>query len=235
MICFFLLQKLAVSSVVRGPRYHRLSVELFAPAQELPFSVLLQDYESQIVNQAVREAPLHLWVHGACAYRDGEVIFLVAPSGTGKTTLSLGLTQYGYRLVTDDIIMYDLETRRYVPMPRSPKIDGDAARYLTDAGLELPSAATGVEPYVVLADKYWQREPISDAPSRVYFMKRSADLTPGLSDIDLSSGLVAILPQSNLVAIDPQLTMAAEFFASTRFLNLNLNSYPDDLRLIAEA
>ena len=83
---------------------------------------------------------------------------------------------YGYRLVTDDIIMYDLATRRYVPMPRSPKIDGDAARYLTDAGLELPSAATGVEPYVVLADKYWQREPMGSAPGRVYFMKRSADL-----------------------------------------------------------
>lgn len=218
-----------------GSCYHHLTIELFAPAQDIPFSVLLQDYESQIVNQAVREADLHLWVHGACAYRDGEVIFLVAPSGTGKTTLSLGLTQYGYRLVTDDIIMYDLASRSYVPMPRSPKLGGDAAQYLVDVGLELPTQATGVEPYVVLADKYWQRTPISDPPSRVYFMTRDANLPPGLAEVDISSALIAILPQSNLVAIDPQLTMAVEFFASTRFMNLNLSYYPDDLRLIAQA
>jgi hypothetical protein len=213
---------------------HHIHIELFTPAQDRPFPVLLQDFEAEIVNQAVRETPLHFWVHGACLCRDSELIYLVAKSGTGKTTMSLGLTQYGYRLITDDIILYDMASQRYIPMPRSPKIEGDAIDYLGAAGFDLERDGGYLEPYVLLNDDYWQQEPVADPPARVYFLQRGPEFAPETAETDLSSALLKLLPQSNLVAIDPDLSMAASFFASTRFINFTLSSYLDDLRVIAE-
>jgi hypothetical protein len=212
---------------------HHIQVNIASEAADCDFGSLIEHFESRIISHAVRESPTHFWIHGACLCRSDEVILLIADSGTGKTTLSLGLTTRGYRLITDDIIIMDLDTFHYLPLPRSPKVRGDALEQLAQTNFSFDNDARRLEQYVLLADKYWQTSPVAGPPRRIYFLKRRPDQPPGQQPLSLTDGLLGILPHSNLLAIDPDLSLAARFFADTHFFTLHLGNYLDDLDAIA--
>lgn len=48
-----------------------------------------------------------LMLHGAVMERDGTALLLPAPAGSGKSTLCAGLMSRGWRLFSDELILYD--------------------------------------------------------------------------------------------------------------------------------
>ncbi|MBZ0298925.1 MAG: hypothetical protein K8J31_04245 [Anaerolineae bacterium] len=194
---------------------------------------LVDAFEPQIVNQAVRESPLSLWIHGACLLRGKEPILLVASTGAGKTTLSLGLLHQGYRLLTDDIILVNPETQQLLPLPRCPKYRADALENLRSIGFDLEYEARTLGHYVLLPPRYFQLQPVAHPIRRVYALQRDTEAAPGLRPLSLSDGLLALIPHSNLLAIDPELTLAARLFAETQFWSMNLSDFAGDIRQIA--
>lgn len=60
----------------------------------------------------------YLIVHAAVIERNGLAAVLPAPPGSGKSTLCASLVQEGWRLLSDELTLIDLDTYQAVPMPR---------------------------------------------------------------------------------------------------------------------
>ncbi len=91
-----------------------------------------------------------LLLHAAALERDGRAYLVAGPSGTGKTTLALGLLGRGYRLLSDDFAPLHRQTGLVHPFPKPLGIrPGEAER------LAAPWLATGRLPADLLA-----REPV---------------------------------------------------------------------------
>ncbi|MFN3984745.1 MAG: HprK-related kinase A [Rhodocyclaceae bacterium] len=83
-----------------------------------------------------------LIIHGASLERDGKAVLLPAPSGSGKSTLCAALTQRGWRLMSDELILIEREsgTVRALARPISLKNASIAVmrRYAPDAVITEP-------------------------------------------------------------------------------------------------
>lgn len=66
---------------------------------------------------------------GAVAHEQGAVL-LLAPSGHGKTTLTLALMAHGFVPFTDDIILLDPHTLAIQPFPRCFHVDAGTTRVI---------------------------------------------------------------------------------------------------------
>lgn len=60
----------------------------------------------------------YLIVHAAVIERNGLAAVLPAPPGSGKSTLCATLIQEGWRLLSDELTLIDLNNYQAVPMPR---------------------------------------------------------------------------------------------------------------------
>ena len=60
----------------------------------------------------------YLIVHAAVVERDGRVLILPAPPGSGKSTLCAALIASGWRLFSDELALIDAMSGRVVPLPR---------------------------------------------------------------------------------------------------------------------
>jgi hypothetical protein len=220
--------------VFPGHPFHQLNIRIQPHPPTTDVVTLVDALEPDIVNQAIRESAGFLWIHGACLKRGTKTLMLVAESGTGKTTLSMGLLRYGYRLLTDDIILIDLTTRCFLPLPRCPKVRPTAPTYLRAIGFDLQREAEMFDRYVLLPNQRWYSLPIPVAVDRVYILSRFQQIPKGVKELDTTSGILALLNRSNLLGIDPDLTVAHDLFRDTRFLAMNLDHFPDDLATIAE-
>lgn len=60
----------------------------------------------------------YLTLHAAVLERGGRAIVLPAPPGSGKSTLCAGLAFRGWRLLSDELAVFELATGRLVPVPR---------------------------------------------------------------------------------------------------------------------
>jgi HprK-related kinase A len=52
----------------------------------------------------------HLIIHAAAIERNGKVAIMPAPPGSGKSTLCAGLVSRGWRLLSDELTLVDMET-----------------------------------------------------------------------------------------------------------------------------
>jgi len=59
-----------------------------------------------------------LIIHAAAVERAGFAVILPAPPGSGKSTLCAALASRGWRLLTDELTIIDLDSGLVVPMPR---------------------------------------------------------------------------------------------------------------------
>lgn len=59
-----------------------------------------------------------LIMHAAVVEKDGLAAILPAPPGSGKSTLCAGLVSRGWRLFSDELALYDMQTRRLLPLSR---------------------------------------------------------------------------------------------------------------------
>lgn len=60
----------------------------------------------------------HLTAHAAVLERGGRAVILPAPSGSGKSTLCAALLHRGWRLLSDELTVIDLDARRVWPVAR---------------------------------------------------------------------------------------------------------------------
>lgn len=60
----------------------------------------------------------YLIVHAAVVEKNGLAVVLPAPPGSGKSTLCASLVLEGWRLLSDELTLIDLNTFHAVPMPR---------------------------------------------------------------------------------------------------------------------
>jgi hypothetical protein len=210
---------------------HQVEIQLYPSSNDV--AALVDALEPEIINHAVRESPGLLWIHGACLHRKGETILLVAASGTGKTSLSLGLLHEGFRLLTDDVILIDPKTRCFLPLPRCPKVRPPTPEYLRALGFDLAREAHLFERYVLLPDHRLYRLPLPVAVDRLYLLTRSGDGPAQTQKLDVTSGIIGLLERSNLIAMDPDLTLAHDLFRGTRFLAMNLGEFERDVASIS--
>lgn len=210
----------------------RLEVELNGQTHD-PLTVV-DHVEPEIVNQAVRESVGLLWIHGACLMRDEDCILLVGDTGTGKTTLSLGLVSRGFRLLTDDIILIDLSRRQIIPMPRCPKIRPPAPDALRAAGFDLTREAQMIGRYAMLPPERFFTQPASMPIRRVILIQRSPEAPGSVHELNLTSGVLALLSRSNILGIDPDLTAVHTFFKDTIFTRMTLGAFSADLHTIVQ-
>lgn len=59
-----------------------------------------------------------LMLHAAVVERGGRALILPALPGSGKSTLCAALALRGWRLLSDEFGLYDLDARRLIPLPR---------------------------------------------------------------------------------------------------------------------
>jgi hypothetical protein len=126
----FLLQPFAVEAHQAKPAV-RLRIKRNGPANWAIFvgesqvsagcgaiACVLPTLERHAVTKAV-EASAEVAVFRAATLTRGEsTVMLVAPAGSGKTTLTLGLMARGWRPLTDDLTVIDPTTLRARPFPR---------------------------------------------------------------------------------------------------------------------
>lgn len=210
-------------------------IEVIVKPQASDLTDVIDEAEPEIVNQAVRASSGLLWLHGACLTRGDERILLIAETGTGKTTLSLGLLAHGFRLITDDIILINLATRQIIPVPRCPKVRPPAPDYLRAIGFDLNQEARMQGRYVLLPPERFAMPPTPAQIDRVYVLHRDGQTPGGAAQLSLTSGILSLLHGSNLLSLDPTLVLAHELFANTTFVDLHLSDFSTDLAYIAQA
>jgi hypothetical protein len=69
-------------------------------------------------------------LHGGALADEQGAILLLAPSGHGKTTLTLALMAHGFTPFTDDIILLDPQTLAIQPFPRCFHVDAGTTQVI---------------------------------------------------------------------------------------------------------
>jgi hypothetical protein len=80
---------------------------------------VLFDIDQQIILALQRARPDLFFVHAAVVALQRRAAILVAPSGTGKSTLTLALIQAGFDYLSDELAPIDLARMKVHPYPRS--------------------------------------------------------------------------------------------------------------------
>lgn len=179
--------------------------------------------ESMISDYVIARLPRHLWIHGACLVRGNQAIVLVAPSGTGKTTLSLALLKAGFRIATDDVVLVDLKTARLVPFPRCPKVRGGAIQDLNAIGVDLSSCSEFLGSYICLPHRFLAVE-AQELPRHLTFVfLRREPATPGsVEELELSAALRLLAKCSNFLVQDPEQVLFRELRTRCRYFRLDI-------------
>ncbi len=68
----------------------------------------------------------HLIVHAAVIEKNGFAAVMPAPPGSGKSTLTASLIQEGWRLLSDELTLIQLDTHRVSPFPRPVSLKNES-------------------------------------------------------------------------------------------------------------
>lgn len=66
----------------------------------------------------------YLFLHSGALAKNNKAVLLPGPSESGKSTLTLGLLNYGYQYLTDEVVVIDLSDVRALPFQRPIYIYG---------------------------------------------------------------------------------------------------------------
>ena len=89
--------------------------DLWVSSEHAPSRVLI---EAAVCRTLVGQPSL-LLLHAGAVVIEGAALLLVAPSGGGKTTLTMALSDRGHGLLTDELALWDRRDGAIVPFPRT--------------------------------------------------------------------------------------------------------------------
>jgi HprK-related kinase A len=104
--------------ILPGRRQARLWSEGDCPFEPYPLNAALPLFEwgsNWLLSQRLNA---YLLLHAGGLARDGEAVILPAAPGSGKTTLSCALHLAGWRFLSDEFGVVDIERREVLPMVR---------------------------------------------------------------------------------------------------------------------
>jgi HprK-related kinase A len=90
----------------------------FAPFKPLPFDQAYPMFEWGLNWCIASHAHSFLVIHAAVVERGGRAMVLPAPPGSGKSTLCAGLVSRGWRLLSDELCLLDLQSGLIRPLAR---------------------------------------------------------------------------------------------------------------------
>ena len=86
----------------------------------------------------VLEKSKHLFqIHAGAVEREGKALLLPALAGSGKTLLTLGLVNKGFKFLSDDVALVDPDSAFLRPLPMSPVVKGYAFSFLSALDLSV--------------------------------------------------------------------------------------------------
>ena len=103
-------------------RWHRPQV-LFDHDGETPFEPMPASHAFALLEWMLNwcvsgSAHAYLIVHAAVVEKNGRALMLPAPPGSGKSTLCAALVSRGWRLLSDELTLIDLDTQQVMPLAR---------------------------------------------------------------------------------------------------------------------
>ena len=126
-------------------------------------------------------------VHGATLTRGDTTVLLLARSGHGKTTLTLGLMERGWEPLSDDVTLIDAATLRARAFPRCFHIDKSAlARLRERSDLEWPGTLA-----LYVRPNGWAEE--ERQPTAIVLVERDPRQPTALSPVTQAEAAGAIL------------------------------------------
>ncbi|TXL12561.1 hypothetical protein BMR05_15020 [Methylococcaceae bacterium HT4] len=68
----------------------------------------------------------YLIIHAAVIEKSGYAVIMPAPPGSGKSTLTASLIQEGWRLLSDELTIIDVQNACVVPFPRPVSLKNES-------------------------------------------------------------------------------------------------------------
>lgn len=102
------------------------------PYRPLPLDQALPMFEwglNAIIGQTAHQ---FLIVHAAAVARDGFAAILPAQSGSGKSTLCAALVNRGWRLLSDELTLFSIETGAVYPLARPINLKNESIAIIRD-------------------------------------------------------------------------------------------------------
>lgn len=97
-----------------------------SPFPPLPCSQAFPFFETGLNWSIYSEVFNYLIIHAAAVEWGGHAAILPAPPGSGKSTLTAGLIHRGWRLLTDELTLVSISTKRIVPLARPVSLKNQA-------------------------------------------------------------------------------------------------------------
>lgn len=125
----------------------------------------------------------YLAIHAAVLERGGKAIILPAPPGSGKSTLCAVLMQEGWRLLSDEMCLIDLQSGLIWPYVRPVSLKNQSIALITqwypDAQLRQITSGTtkGTVGYLLPSDLSWQAYQQPAQPAWVVFPQYQPEQT----------------------------------------------------------
>jgi hypothetical protein len=151
---------------------------------------LLLHLDKQITLALQYRRPDLYFVHAAAVASSGRVAVLAAPSGTGKSTMTLALLERGFTYLTDELTPVDPQNFTVHPYPRALCLKASAPeRYR----LRSNSLGTGSRFYVPLESFRiaHHRRPMPLAA--VFFLERRATNAPAFRDMSTATAAAYLI------------------------------------------
>ena len=117
-----------------------------APFAPLPYAHAFPVFEWGLNWCVSQHCHNYLIVHAAVVERSGYAAIFPAPPGSGKSTLCAALVNRGWRLLSDELTLIDLDDSTLTPLPRPVSLKNQSIevirRFAPDAVLSRPVADT---------------------------------------------------------------------------------------------
>ena len=111
-------------------RWYRPKVYFYfddhAPFQPLPLNDAFPLFEWGMNWCVANFAHRYLMIHAAVCEKNGQAVIMPAPPGSGKSTLCAALVLRGWRLLSDELTLIDLQNQRLVPVPRPVSLKNES-------------------------------------------------------------------------------------------------------------
>lgn len=144
---------------------------------------------------AERLQPRFSIFHGAAVCLDGEAFMFLGDSGAGKTTLSLSLLKEGFKLLSQDLSIVDLNTNFALPVKTKISLDKSSpfTKFFTPEMFDLSwnDSKIHVELEDIFGEDHWGR---SSRLKSIFFLKAGNGRSPQIEPITQYQGFRRMCP-----------------------------------------